>query len=84
MNPISRFLARLKFRRRIKTDESSNVVDSIVKARQLYKELSIAAHPDKHPSRKDVAEDIMQRITANRHNYSALMSLKNEIEEKLK
>ena len=74
MNPIGRFLARLKFRRRIKTDESSNVVDSIVKARQLYKD----------PSRKDVAEDIMQRVTANRHNYSALMSLKNEIEEKLK
>lgn len=24
MNPIGRFLARLKFRRRIKTDESSN------------------------------------------------------------
>lgn len=84
MHPIGRFLTRLKFRRQIKTDESSNVVDSMVKARQLYKELSFFAHPDKHLSRKDVAEEIMQRIVANRHNYSALLSLKNEIEEKLK
>ena len=52
MNPISRFFARMKFRRVIKTDESSNVVDSMVKARKLYKELSIAVHPDKHPSKK--------------------------------
>lgn len=84
MNPISRFFTRLKFKRAIKTDESSNVVDSMVKARKLYKELSIAAHPDKHPLKKDIAEDLMQQITANKHNYSVLISLKNEIEEKLK
>ena len=84
MNPICRFFTRLKFRRVIKTDESSNVVDSMVKARKLYKELSIAAHPDKHPSKKDVAEKLMQQVTANKHNYSALIALKNEIEEKLK
>lgn len=84
MNLISRFLARLRFRRAIKTDESTNVVDSMVKARKLYKELSIVAHPDKHPSKKDVAEELMQRITANKHNYSVLRSLKTEIEEKLK
>ena len=84
MNPISRFFARLKFRQGIKTDESSNVVDSMVKARKLYKELSIAAHPDKHPSKKDVAEKLMQQVTVNKHNYSVLISLKNEIEEKLK
>lgn len=84
MNPISRFFARMKFRRVIKTDESSNVVDSMVKARKLYKELSIATHPDKHPSKKDVAEKLMQQVTANKHNYYALISLKNEIEEKLK
>lgn len=84
MNLIGRFLARLKFRRKIKTDESFNVVDSMVKARQLYKELSVVAHPDKHPSRKNVAEDIMQRVTANRYNYSALLSLKKEFEDKLK
>ena len=84
MNPISRFFARLKFRQVIKTDESSNVVDSMVKARKLYKELSIAAHPDKHPSKKNVAEKLMQQVTANKYNYSVLISLKNEIEEDLK
>ena len=66
MNPISRFFARMKFRRVIKTDESSNVVDSMVKARKLYKELSIATHPDRHPSKKDVAEKLMQQVTANK------------------
>lgn len=84
MNFISRFFTRLKFRRSVKTDESSNVVDSMVKARRLYKELSIIAHPDKNPSKKDIAEDLMRQITANKHNYSALVSLKVEIEEKLK
>ncbi|MGM9846188.1 MAG: hypothetical protein ACI30K_08205 [Muribaculaceae bacterium] len=83
MNVFGRFLARLKFRRKIKNDESCNVVDSMVKARKLYKELSVAAHPDRHPARRDVAEDIMQRITANKHNYSALLALKGEIAEKL-
>lgn len=84
MNPIGRFIARFKFRRKIKTDESSNVVDSMVKAQKLYKELCVAAHPDKYPSKKDIAEDIMKRVTANKHNYSVLVSLKYEIEERLK
>ena len=84
MNPIKRFLTRLRFRRSIKTDESSNVVDSMVKARQLYKELVIAIHPDKHIDQQDVAEDLMKRVVANKHNYHALISLKKEMEEKLK
>lgn len=84
MNPIKRFLTRLHFRRSIKTDESSNVVDSMVKARQLYKELVIAIHPDKHIDQQDVAEDLMKRVVANKHNYHALISLKKEMEEKLK
>lgn len=84
MNPIKRFFTRLRFRRSLKSDESANVVDSMVKAHQLYKELVIAAHPDKHIENKDVAEDLMKRVAANKHNYLALVSLKKEIEEKLK
>ena len=84
MNPIKRFFTRLRFRRSVKTDESTNVVDSMVKARQLYKELVIAIHPDKHIDQQDVAEDIMKRVVANKYNYHALVSLKKEIEEKLK
>lgn len=84
MNALDRFFRRLKFRKTVKRDETQNVVDSMVRARKLYKELSIMAHPDKHPSKRDVAEDLMQRVTANKHNYSELISLKAEIEEKLK
>lgn len=80
---IKRFFVRLKFRRKIKSDESNNVVNSIVKARKLYKELSIKAHPDKHPDKITVAEDIMQKITSNQHNYTVLLELKKEVEEKL-
>lgn len=74
---------RLRFKRTIKTDESHNVVDSMVKARQLYKELSVVAHPDKHPDMIAEAEDLMQRITASKHNYTALLTLKKEVESKL-
>lgn len=41
------------------------------------------AHPDRHPSNRDVALDLMQRINENRHNYAALAALKSEVEEKL-
>ena len=51
---------------------------------ELFKELSIAVHPDKHPCKKDVAEKLMQQISANKHNYSVLIPLKNEIEKELK
>ena len=83
MNLIRRFFTRLRFSRTIKSNETVNVVDSMVKARKLYKELSIAAHPDKHPSQRVIAEDIMQRVTENKHNYSMLVALKAELEEKL-
>lgn len=83
MNLISRFLLRLRFKRSIKSDESVNVVDSMVKARRLYRELSIAAHPDKHPDKIAEAEDLMQRITASKHSYTELLSLKQEVETKL-
>ncbi len=46
MNLITRFFQRIRFRRTIKEDQSRNVVEGMVKARRLYKELSVAAHPD--------------------------------------
>ena len=51
----------------------------MVKARRLYKELSVAAHPDKHLDDSGWANDVMSRIVANRHNYSALVELSEEI-----
>lgn len=84
MNILKRLITRVRFRRFITSDESSNVVDGIVKVRKLYKELCMVAHPDKHSSKQDIAQDLMQRITENKHNYAALVALKSEIEEKLK
>lgn len=83
MNIFIRIINRIRFRRTIRGDESTNVVDSVVKARKLYKELSLAAHPDRHPDRREIAENLMRRITANKRNYSELLKLKKEVEEKL-
>lgn len=84
MNLIFRLIKRVRFRRTLKGDQSRNVVDGMVKARTLYKELSVKAHPDKNPNRRDVAEALMQEVVTNRHNYEALVRLKADIEEKLK
>lgn len=83
MNFISRFFKRLKFRKSIKQDQSRNVVDGMVKARKLYKELSRQAHPDRHPTKRDVAEDLMKRLVENRYNYKGLIILQEEIKNKL-
>lgn len=83
MNIFIRFLKRLKFRRTLKRDESTNVVDGMVKARKLYKELCAIAHPDRNRDKSDIAEEIMKRIVANKHNYSALLDLQKEVREKL-
>ncbi len=84
MSIIKRLIARLRFRKTIKSDESTNVVDGMVKARRLYKDLCLAAHPDKHPEKLEIAQNLTQRITANKHNYAALVALRKEIEETLK
>ena len=83
MNVFVRFLRRLRFRRTLKIDESTNVIDGMVKAQRLYKELCKQAHPDRNTNNEEVARDIMTRIVENRHNYSALLSIKEEIDEKL-
>ena len=83
MNVFIRFFKRLKFRRTLKIDESANVVDGMVKARKLYKELCAIAHPDRNQDKKAIAEDIMTRIVANKHNYSALLTIQKEVKEKL-
>ena len=84
MGILKRLIVRLRFRKSIKSDESTNVVDGMVKARKLYKDLCQAAHPDKHPEKLETAQDLTQRITANKHNYAALVALQKEIEETLK
>ena len=83
MNLISRFIKRLRFRKSIKDDQSSNVVDSMVKARLLYRELSIKAHPDRNPSKEMEAAELMKKVSKNRYNYAALLLLEKEIHKML-
>lgn len=75
----------MRLRRRLKgqTNQSKNIVDSIVKAHALYKKLSIKAHPDRNPDNRDIAEELMQRITSNKNNYAQLLTLEQEVNEKL-
>ena len=83
MNVFSRFFNRLRFRKTIKTDQSANVVASMVKARGLYKELCIKTHPDKHQEQQTIAEELMKKVVANRFDYNGLLQLQTEIKEKL-
>ena len=60
-----------------------NVVDSIVKARKLYKELIVKAHPDKNPCNLELAKKLSQQVTENKYNYAELEKLKQIINDKL-
>ncbi len=80
---IFRLIKRLKFRKIVYKDESSNVVNGIAKARALYKRLTVEAHPDRNPNHREEAEDLMSRISANRYNYDTLILLEEEVKEKL-
>lgn len=73
------------FSRNKKTIEHNevNVVDSIVKARKLYKELIIKAHPDRNPNNIELAKTLSQQITENRYNYAELKKLQQIINNKL-
>lgn len=64
-------------------DESLNVVASIGKAKSLYKELIVKAHPDKHPNQSELATTLTELINKNRYNYSELLKIKNRIESEL-
>ena len=83
MNFFSRFINRLRFSKTVKSDQGINVVDSMVKARKLYKELCIKTHPDKHQVQQGIAEELMKKVVVNKFNYNGLLQLQIEIKEKL-
>ena len=66
--------------------DMSSVMTDINKSRDLYKQLSRKYHPDRFldADKKELAEDIMKRITKHKHSYAALLELKSEAESKLK
>lgn len=63
--------------------DAHNVVVSIGKAKSLYKELVMAAHPVRHPENKAVAEDITKLLNEYRRDYGMLLQLKQRIENEL-
>lgn len=81
MKIFSRFINRRRFHKNIKTDQSSNVVDSVVKAHKLYKELCIKTHPDKHLEQQAIAKEL--KVVANRYDYNGLIQLQADIKENL-
>lgn len=83
MNILYRLVNRIRHRRLTKSNESKNVVAGMVKARKLYKDLVIKAHPDKHPDKCVVAEDITSRLTRCKYDYAELLKLRDEIQKKL-
>jgi hydroxylamine reductase (hybrid-cluster protein) len=62
-------------------DEVYNIVESMAKAKQLYKELIIQAHPDKHPEKVESAEQITAQINENKYNYRELVKIKETINQ---
>lgn len=66
-----------------KNKEIANIINGMSKAKQLYKDLIIEAHPDRHPHKKEIAHKITVLINENRYNYNALVELKKMIEREL-
>lgn len=80
-----KILKKILFRNKTTLEHNEvNVVDSIVKAKKLYKELIIKTHPDRNPQNSELANSLAQQVTKNRYNYAELLKLKQIINEKLK
>lgn len=77
-----RWVKNLFFKKEYK-DESLNVVASIGKAKSIYKDLIIKAHPDKHPNQSELATTLTELINKNKYNYSELLKIKKRIETEL-
>ena len=48
--------------------ESLNLVNSISKAKPLYKRLIVLAHPDKHPEKHEIATHLSQKLNLERYS----------------
>lgn len=82
---IFKYIANFFRRKRVRSNvrEEVNVVESMAKAKSLYKELILKAHPDRHTDKVDLAQSITEEINKNRHNYQGLLKLKELIEKEL-
>ena len=71
------------FKKGKKCDEGLNVIDSMVKAKTLYKELIIKAHPDRNQTKEELAKSLTEDINNNRYNHHELLVLKERIQKEL-
>lgn len=82
MDKIFSFVKRF-FSKKTHQREELNVINSIAMAKNLYKELVVKAHPDKHLDKIELAQSLMEQVNNNRYNYSELLKLKEQIDKQL-
>ncbi|MBC8548979.1 MAG: molecular chaperone DnaJ [Candidatus Brocadiales bacterium] len=65
--------------------DMDNIIHSIARSRELYKELRKICHPDRFQNypEKTISESIFKEVTRNKRNYKELLVLKERIKEEL-
>ena len=71
------------FRKREKDIDVTNIVQSMSKAKVLYRELIKLTHPDRNPQKRELAEEFTQQVNQARFDYHKLLMLQKQIEEQL-
>ena len=73
-----------KFFRKRETDiDVTNIVQSMSKAKVLYRKLVKLTHPDRNPQKRELAEELTQQVNQARFDYNKLLVLQKQIEEQL-
>lgn len=71
------------FRKKEKDMDSVNVVQSMSKAKVLYRKLIKLTHPDRNPQKRELAEEFTQQVNQARFDYHKLLMLQKQIKEQL-
>lgn len=71
------------FRKREKDIDVTNIVQSMSKAKVLYRKLVKLTHPDRNPQKRELAEELTQQVNQARFDYNKLLVLQKQIEEQL-
>ena len=80
---IIRLMKRFFKKRYIEPSEGLNVVEGISKAKSLYRELILKAHPDRHATKEGLAKELTELINMHKYNYRELVKLKERVENEL-
>lgn len=71
------------FRKREKDIDVTNIVQSMSKAKVLYRKLVKLTHSDRNPQKRELAEELTQQVNQARFDYNKLLVLQKQIEEQL-